>query len=173
MAIVKDDLILASDVVDFNYKTKKEIEFKIVGKVFESVTDTETYFYKLPPKQKFRLSFDLFDKSAGEIKTTYFTRLIGSETWVEIGEIFDDTPIILLNADLTFKEIKIEVRMHLPGGFGGVTNRVDLRGESYLRPEIALQGEPLRVMNIDQTAWDSGLTLITVALYNTGRIGYE
>jgi hypothetical protein len=173
MAIVKDDLILASDVVETKYLDITEKRLELVGKSFESVNESWEFIYKLPPGQKHRTRYDYFILSQGEIKTTYYIRDVGTEDWTELSEQFDDTTVIHLNDTRVFKELRVVVRMFIDGGFGGVTNKTRIISETYIRPEIALQGELLRVMNIEQTAWENSLTLITVALYNTGRIGYE
>ncbi len=172
MAIAKGDVILASDADYVDYLRIKEPTFGLVGKIFESQNETFNFYYNFPPQHHIVIDQIVVGQYGDDSTTKLYERVVGTEPWILLDDIGDQSGVDqYLNNTRDFKELKLEDYIETPAFTGGTAFERKYTIDLTATPAVALAGENILAMNADYNGWSPAL--ITAALYNQGRVGYE
>jgi hypothetical protein len=172
MAIKKDDLILASDVVELQVSTDSFDNY--VPRAPGGNEETQTHYITIGPSQKATIKFktDNLDGSGNSIQI--YSKRQNEETYTLLGDFsFSTFTTTVHYIDLLHEFLEFKLVVTTSAGLF-VDNNTYVDFIRSVLPDIALANEPIRVLNGTYSEWlPRFITQITVALYNTGRVGYE
>ena len=184
MALEIGEPILASELPEYTpLVTNEKVAVKAVGEIFSAETKTTEKILQVPPGHKIFINFSIFtgitsgDAGNGTYGKVY-TKSQGVETWTEI--IFKEDPwnqevFSYENLTRDFKDLKIFLRAHVPGGLStaGVRQQIKVYYDLGFTNNVGKQGENIRKMNFGMKSWSTTPFKITLADFNKGLLGYE
>lgn len=176
MALVIGDKILAADV-NYNIYNSGSVSLRATGKLLDPVTKTGTYIYKLGPNHSTVVKHSSF--GAGSSSSNYctvHTKSSDEEDWVYRATIEESTTSITNTYDHLFYEVKVTLVVSIGAPALGSYHTGTFNIDFLTDPNVALQGEPIRVLKITMDEWETkNITkdINSLALFESGRLGYE
>ena len=172
MALEIGEEILSADVVE--QVATSTLYTNKVNADFGVHSETETHIISMGPSQKATLAFSCFSEAGSANTLSVFYKRPADSEYTHMNTYnIEENSMTVTFTDLLHDFVEFALVIKTSSGIiFSNTSRVTFKRS--IMPATAVDGIKIRVLNSDYDAWlDEAATLVTLALYYEGRLGYE